>query len=494
LPRGNDMSGMQPAATHLPPDAATFGLEASASASLGKKIGSILGVAALGVALGLGLAHFPTLVVLTGAFSILFIAVVVARPFVGLLVYTIVFLLRPGELYPVLAPLHLERVVGTLTLVSIFLEQHRREGRLLLDSSVQTRALFLFVLATSASVPFAFWRKAALDGLVALVKIVGFYLMIVHCVNSTRRLRWWTLIFAALILYIAATSLRSYVAGEYKIAQGIDRAVGVTSAGGDPNNLGTTLAAALPLFLLCATNRSLRGWRVPSALGAAALVVTQMVTGSRASLLGLLAGLFWLWLHTRHRLPLALGGLACFVIADATLPDQYRQRYATITNVEIDASSQGRLQAWTTGMQMFIEHPLAGVGIGCFGAAHGGEYSEGAKKNWLEAHSLYVQVLAETGLLGTIAFFSFVYSMWRLNRRTSRWLLLEGKGLRFEHTLLNAVAAGLVVLLVSGIFGHSLLRVTWYVYGAVGLAILRLHLENDPAGREGAALMPRIPA
>ncbi len=41
-----------------------------------------------------------------------------ARPYVGLLALLIVMELDPGELYPQLAPLHLERVVALLLIIS----------------------------------------------------------------------------------------------------------------------------------------------------------------------------------------------------------------------------------------------------------------------------------------------------------------------------------------------------------------------------------------
>jgi O-antigen ligase len=159
----------------------------------------------------------------------------------------------------------------------------------------------------------------------------------------------------------------------------------------------------------------------------------------------------------------------------AILPDQYKERYSSITRSEIDASSQGRVDAWRTGLRMFVDRPLFGVGIGCFGVAHGTEYSRG---NWLEAHSLYVQIVAEIGLVGTIAFLLLLHEMLRLNRRTSRRLLARGPDAAFEVRVLDAMAAGFVVLLVSGIFGHSLTRETWYVFAAAGIAILRIDARS----------------
>jgi probable O-glycosylation ligase (exosortase A-associated) len=435
-------------------------------------------VAVLGAAMGFGLVHLPVSIVFACALGLLFAVLIVLQPFIGLLIYTVIFMLRVGELYPVLAPLHLERVVGAFTMVAIFLEQYRKERRLLIDDSRQTRLFLLFLLAVAMSVPLAYWRQAAVNGFVAMLKIACFYVMIVQCVNTRARLRGWVLTFALFVLYIAATSLHAYMTGGARFTQGIDRAIGVTSAGGDANTLGTTLASALPLFMLVMADRAMRWWRLLAASGAVVLVVTQLVTGSRASLLGLLCGLAWMWWTSRRRVAPLLVGLAIALVGLSILPEQYKERYSSITRSEIDASSQGRVDAWHTGLRMFVDRPLFGVGIGCFGAAHGTVYSTGPVPNWLEAHSLYVQIVAELGLVGTIAFLLLLREMLRLNRSTSRWLSARGPDAGFEVRVLDAMAAGFVVLLVSGIFGHSLTRETWYVFAAAGIAILRIDARS----------------
>jgi O-antigen ligase len=127
-----------------------------------------------------------------------------------------------------------------------------------------------------------------------------------------------------------------------------------------------------------------------------------------------------------------------------------------------------------TGLRMVMDRPFFGVGIRCFGTAHAMNYSPGASRNWLEAHSLYVQVPAELGLVGAAVFFTFVFEFLRLNRRTARRLREAGERWRFERALLDALFAGFVVLLISGFFGHSLLRRTWYLYAGLGLVVQRL--------------------
>jgi O-antigen ligase len=128
---------------------------------------------------------------------------------------------------------------------------------------------------------------------------------------------------------------------------------------------------------------------------------------------------------------------------------------------------------------MVADRPLTGVGVHCFGAANAYTYSTG-RPSWLESHSLYVQVPAEMGLIGAFAFFSFMFAFLRLNRRASRQLAGEDDDWDFERALIQGMFAGYVALLFTGIFGHSMMRETWYLYAALGLATLRIYVDARP--------------
>lgn len=462
----------RPPAVPGPPDS---GREAARETALTRRA-VYYGVAILLSAIGAGaLVHFSPEIAIGVAVAIICGFTVMARPFWGLLAYTCLFLIRPGELYPALGVLHLERVVGAVTLVGMFFGQQQREGRLWLDRSRQTGLLFAFVGAVLLSVPFAYWPRGAGQGFIEILKLVALYLLIVHLVDTHLRLRIYIWLLSLLTLYIAADALVAYFHGGYFFAQGIDRAVGETSVANNPNQLGTTMAVAVPLFLLLAAHRPLRGWRILFGLGALISTLTMALTGSRASLLGFIAGMAFLWWRSRHRLLLAAVGVPLLIAGFLALPDQYQTRYGTITREELDGSSLGRVQTWVAGLEMVRDRPVFGVGIRCFGTAHAADYSPGARRNWLESHSLYVQVLAELGLVGAVVFVLLFFEFLRLNRRAARELAAKERSWSLERAVLDGIFAGFLVLLVSGIFGHSLLRYTWYVYAALGVCILRLY-------------------
>lgn len=443
----------------------------------------------LSVGIGFAMVRFPPLFFAGGLLALVCGVVVILRPFVGLLVYAVLFLVRPAEVFPILNALHLERVVGVITLAGIFLAMIRRYGAPALDSTRQTRWLLLFTGSILLSIPFSYWIGHAVSTFVEMLKILGFYIMIAHLVDTRKKLRIFLWLYVILIAYVGVGALRGYYAGKLLFAQGIDRAVGATSAGGGENELGTTMASVLPLFIvLLLVDRRL--WRKFLALAGIGIAAWCMVfTGSRASLLGCLAGLTYLWWISKHRVLVGVAGVLLLVTAFALMPAEYQGRYGTITSGQLDGSSMSRLVVWMTGLHMFIDRPIFGVGAGCFGTAHAMAYSVG-RKNWLESHSLYIQVIAELGLVGAICFFTMLAQFLKLNRQTARLVARLGRDWRWESAVLAALFAGFLVLIVSGVFGHSLYRRTWYIYAALGLAVYRIYRAQAPPEPAPAEAVP----
>lgn len=439
-----------------------------------RRIATFAAGIALSVILGIAVVNLPPMLVIGAIGGLLGAYVVVRYPFAGLLLYTIIFMWRPGETYPVLAPLRIELLIGALTFAAMIVQRFRDQDALTIDRTRMTKLLMLVLLAVAVSVPLAYTRSAALDGLEAFLKLVVWYLMIVHLVTNPLRFRLFSFVFLAAICKIGFDSLVSYfvLGGSHRM--GIDRLVGQSSAGGGPNTLAATLGATIPILLLLAFQQRLRRYRLLPAAATIMLTVALFLTGSRSGLLAFLAMLICLWIRTRHRLIVGVLGVALLAAGFVILPDQYKTRYSTV--MDEYGSSQSRIDTWRTGLRMIVDHPLTGVGINCFIHASHNEYG-GA---WLDSHSLYVQIPSEVGLVGTILFFMYLLELFRACARSRRAMLERRDEFWFEETVLRAIPPALVGLLVAGIFGHSFMRYTWYVYGALIVATIRMQGDRGP--------------
>jgi O-antigen ligase len=164
-------------------------------------------------------------------------------------------------------------------------------------------------------------------------------------------------------------------------------------------------------------------------------------------------------------LPVAIALLA---IIWQVMPTEYQQRYLSVRSLKDDESYQNRVLAWHAGWHMFLDYPLTGVGVGQFAIADGTKYwPDPQHKIWLNAHSLYLQLIAELGLFGALAFVAYLYSLFRLNFWLRKELAVFPGAPRWLRFYPTASTLSLLVLLFAGYSSHDLYRSTWYILGAL---------------------------
>ena len=119
------------------------------------------------------------------------------------------------------------------------------------------------------------------------------------------------------------------------------------------------------------------------------------------------------------------------------------------TDVRVTNPTPGRFDLWQAALQMALDHPLLGVGPDNFRWRYGDYAGLQAWDTGIHANNLYLEMLADTGMIGLLAFLWFSWrlareGMWRLrNDQTDRsWLL--GLGL----------VAGLATWYIHGFFDY----------------------------------------
>jgi O-antigen ligase len=106
--------------------------------------------------------------------------------------------------------------------------------------------------------------------------------------------------------------------------------------------------------------------------------------------------------------------IACILIAIAFLSfiglnPSYRDRFESITNTTTDRSNADRIWVWKACGDMFLDHPIAGIGLGQFKEHYVSEYKYPQEtQSLIHAHNNFVQVAAEDGSLGLIGLVYFL--------------------------------------------------------------------------------------
>lgn len=156
----------------------------------------------------------------------------------------------------------------------------------------------------------------------------------------------------------------------------------------DPNELATFISSSIALmFALAASSRRLRV-KALAGVGAVLVGLCVIYTQSRGGMLAFL-GVLGVYFVRRY------GVKYIFVGALGLLP---LMALGGRGGEAAEASTEGRYEAWRSGLQMFKSDPVFGVGYGQFTEYH-----------HLTAHNSYVLAPAELGLIGMMLWIGVLY-------------------------------------------------------------------------------------
>jgi O-antigen ligase len=254
--------------------------------------------------------------------------------------------------------------------------------------------------------------------------------------------------------------------------------VGRAAAGfGTANSLGGFLVILVP-FLVAGALMVQRGRSL--FLGSLLLAVLGIwASYSRGALLGF--AVIPLFFVPRRFLAWAIPTLIVLVLI--ATPGLIKERFSGLSSSSPDVAT--RVDIWTTARDIWEQHPFIGVGVGGFPLAYSEAHLPG--KQFLpgtifqpppHAHNLYLQQLAETGLLG---FFSLIvvlvlalHTSLLVRRSRTRWVSLMG----------TACLASLTAFMIHNIFDVTLLEGTGvYMFVILGLASALLVVSRAEEGQ-----------
>lgn len=267
----------------------------------------------------------------------------------------------------------------------------------------------------------------------------------------------------------------------------------------DPNDLAFALSLGVMTgFFLMVRKRGPARALLLVSLGLIAAGVAA--TLSRGALVGVAAGVLWGVLLGRVRVRYLVVGLVgvCLVVAAVYMSDPERISFAVemkqgYGNVTVNQ----RFDRWYVALRMFAHEPVTGVGVGQYGVLYerfGGVpfVGEIAGSAHHVAHNMYLEVLAETGLLGILPFMALVATgMWYSvdsSRRLQRRARPEGGAADTDAArtasrllaLADGSSSALVTLLVASIFlTEQYFAPLWILLGLV-LGLHRVVMTGEP--------------
>ncbi len=415
------------------------------------------------------------------------VAILIALyPYFGLLTYYVFNVVSPEQLFPSIAVLRPTRIFLAALLVSVIFHKKLKHQVFLIWQSDISKLFIVFLISLALSIPLGFWPANSIEFMKNFLWTFAYFILLINILTSEQRLKGFIWLYILAGGYTALSSTIAYITGNLVVAQGIERAESLT--GTDPNTLAVTLVLHLPFMILAVPWIKNKFLRVLPIIFAAASILTIAITGSRSGVIGLVVTGFMIWLVSKKKVLVAMLAILVLVGGWFSLDDQYKERYSSIFSSHYDPSTEGRFDAWIAGLQMFTHNPITGIGVDNFPYAYGaGVYS--THSNYLRPHNMYVQIIAELGILGLLAFGSFIYYVLRQNFRLRK--RLKAEGIRGSPLLWisYAVTISCGALFVSAIFGHSLFRGHWYFCAALTVVLLDLtdKLLHGGKAKDGTA-------
>lgn len=218
------------------------------------------------------------------------------------------------------------------------------------------------------------------------------------------------------------------------------------------NFLAGYLNLVLPFSIACMTFARTRGLRILALTCHSAAGAALYFTGSRGGLIaysGML--LISIWFLKPKRVAVLRVFLSLVLAAGLVLSLQERGGAARLQELD-EFTQQTRLALWGTAGLMFLGHPVLGVGFGNYRSLYN-DYLPGVRPDELDAHNLYLQFLAETGVIGfgvfCVLMVAFARMALKLARQSDPFYRLVGIGVG------GALAATLIHGMVDYIFNAS---------------------------------------
>lgn len=396
--------------------------------------------------------------------------------FWGLVAYTFIFFSQIGDRIPVLGKVRIEFLIGSALL--LYSLPALLKTRITNEFRSVFYAIFIFFIAVFLSIPTTVAGINTINMLVYFLKAFAIFFIIMAGVNSQKELKIYVYTLAIAIGFII---VEAYIVRPMHNSSGLMRLNAITLRFAHPNALGGIAAAILPIafYLFHYEKNKL----IKLIIAGYALVALNVVflTQSRSALVGVFAGIIFVWVKSRKKLVtgfLILGGL---IVGWMTLDDVTKARYQSLESAGsiikgekgsgVDGSMAARYEIILDGLRLFAMRPVSGFGIGGYQIARVERLGR-----WQVCHNAYVQCLAELGIIGFIPWCLILIKTFRNFTLARKILEDEGQveDYPFIYHLTYAFQGNLMVHFALSLFGHDPYDYYWWISAAVSMKTLQL--------------------
>ena len=381
--------------------------------------------------------------VLVAGTIFLVIPFVLARPYIGVYLWTWISLMSPHRLAYGFA---YSFPFAVVTAVAIFLGMMFSKEKKKIPWTRETVLLVVLFLWMVLTTVVAIHQDSAWAQLNKVSKIQLMILVTLILIDTQKKLHYlaWAIVVSLGFYGLKGGVFTILHGGAYHVQGPADSFIGGN------NEVALALVMTIPLMRYLQLYEKNKWVRYGLAAWMLITVISAVGSQSRGALLALAAMGALIWLKGRKKLVTAVLLLVSVGMVVTIMPQSWFDRMGTIRSYEQDGSALGRINSWHFAYNLALSRPFTGGGFESFTRDLFLVYAP-EPENVHDAHSIYFEMLGEHGFVGL----GLYLLIWLLTWRTASKLSKQANkdpDTKWMADLLGMVQASMIGFAVGGAF------------------------------------------
>lgn len=372
------------------------------------------------------------------------LAMAVARPFVGVLVWSWISFMNPHrEVYGFAQTMPWAMLTFLVTVFGCVLAREPRRPAI---NGVTVLLLVFAALITLTSFTGIGPVEPRWYMYDRVIKILAGLLLTASLLTERRRVDAlvWLMVIALGYYGVKGGIFTLATGGKYIVMGPLESMIE------DRNHLAVALLVTLPLMNYLRMHARHRIVRQGLVFAMATTLLSVVGSQSRGALVGLIATAGVFWLRSRGKVVSGIAVLVGIAVAIAFMPESWVERMSTIRSYNEDESAMGRITMWIAAFNFAMLRPLVGGGFraiydqGIVNMVSPGTFARAT-------HSIWLEVMADHGFPTFFVWLGIIgYGMW-YTRRIAK--LAKGReDLRWAFDLARMTQVSAVAYMSGGSF------------------------------------------
>lgn len=471
----------------------------------------LIGIAlALAAALAINFtATYSSLLVVAATLGLILTIIIFQQPELGAYILIFTVFTNLSDLFTEKGLPSINKPLVGIVLFSIFANYVLRTGKLNSSGAISRAAgaLLIYFLTILFSSFIAVNQSKSFLAIIDLTKDIAIGICIYLTLDTKEKLKTGIRVLLYAVTFVSILGAIHTLSGSSPTFWGLARDSAFGQIGGsgglryggpiaESNVWGQILVSILPIALYQFAKVHEQRVKFLSAMAALFIFLALLFTESRGAFLALVVVLALTAFDLRIKVPTLISLASLGLVILIILPSRYTDRIRTLDilfqsnpdGLSQDDAVEGRREKMLTGLAMFREHPLLGVGFANYSDnywSYAGNLgleatarNVGSESSERQPHSLYIEILAETGFFGIASFVTFIFIVLRALHRSRA--MNDANKVKADpdwSVWITSIFMSILTFLVAGIFLHGIgFRFIWVLSG-LGLAII--HLAQD---------------